>query len=172
MPRRALSAAGGKRLACASAQRSRRLAAGRDGRLALQAASGLPGRALSVPGGWWLWASRRFAGFLGSRSSQEPPEGLRKAQGSPRSSLELSGASFRKIRFFPGHPKEKGFESTRAAWATQVAAANSRVLGFTLDRFSHSEWLSWRRDRVFLMEQDASYKMRCWTLSFRAKSEK
>ena len=39
----------------------------------------------------------------GSRSSQEPPVRLRKAQGGPRSSSEMSSASFRKIGFFgPG----------------------------------------------------------------------
>ena len=48
-------------------------------------------------------------GFLASwesRDSQEPPGRLREAQGSPgrpRISSEMSGASFRKIRFFgPG----------------------------------------------------------------------
>ena len=48
--RRALRAAGGEQPACASAQRSRRAAAGCGERSALQAASGKPARALSAPG--------------------------------------------------------------------------------------------------------------------------
>ena len=48
-----------------------------------------------------------FAGFLegpgAARSHQRGSGRLREAQGDPRSSSEMSGASFRKIRFFgPG----------------------------------------------------------------------
>ena len=44
----------------------------------------------------------------------------------------------------------------------------SRFVRFSLDSFSHSEWLPWRRGKFFPMEQDASYKIKKMTLHFGA----
>ena len=52
----------------------------------------------------------------------EASGGLR---GTQNCSNRLAGANEKNVS--PGHPKEEGCKSTRAAWVTQVAAFNSRV---------------------------------------------